>query len=453
MQFVAIFSYLCAFAVTAAAYFTLRRSVSDVIAVLFYWYAVMFLLRGLFLVTGLDGPFPDYMFAEHFGLVSAAMLYYTLWVICVVIGALVFGDHAPGIGRLLPAQTRLPHPGALAGVLVVMTALSLVINVLVTMRYGGFNNALVAIKVQKDLGGFYVLRQAAAIGVLLAAVSFPILGRLREQGWPASSISMYRAISLVCFLITAGGCYLWGARTPIGVALVIWLGWPVVRSGRIRVMSAAILGGITLGILYILRLARDIMSSGNVASTIESETLVRKLSVALNLVPLDAFMVAIRDWPARYPYRLGEDFYNGLVGFIPRSIWADKPKFTSPGAWFRQVYEPEKVNGWPFTIVGEWFVNFGFFGVVAGGLLTGWVFRAAQIRYGDHSDNPTSWMMAILIVFYCFQGGMWTQSLIFYVLFLIPLFVIFYVLDRATVAAGGIPATSGRGRATVMVAQ
>lgn len=441
MQFVAIFCFLCATVVTVGAYFVLRRSICDIISVLFYWYALMFIVRGFFLASGLDGPFPDYLFFNHFALLSGALLLYSLWVVSLLVGALVFGDHAPGVARLLPGTHRLPHPLPLTLAVVAMTLLSVVITAIVIGRYGGVAGAITAIKFEKDLGGFYVFKQFSAIGVVLAAVAFPIFTQLAERGWSHARLRIYRLVCLACVAAAGFGCYVWGARTPIGVALIVWFGWGVIRGGRIRLVPALARGAVTIMFLYAMRLGRDILASGAAAYTLEQETLIRKFSVALNLVPLDAFMMAIRDWPDRYPFRNGEDFYNGLVGIVPRTIWANKPQFTAPGQWFRQIYEPEKANGWPFTIVGEWYVNFGVTGVIAGGLLTGWVFRAAQRRYADHDRNPVSWMMAILLVFYVFQGGMWSQSAIFYVLWLVPLFVIFHALDRMTDAIG---ASAGR---------
>ena len=69
---------------------------------------------------------------------------------------------------------------------------------------------------------------------------------------------------------------------------------------------------------------------------------------------------------------------------MPCVLWADKPTAIPPGKWFRQVYEPKKINGSPMGAGALWYLNFGWLGLLLGGLLSGLVIglvSAAQRRY------------------------------------------------------------------------
>ncbi len=91
----------------------------------------------------------------------------------------------------------------------------------------------------------------------------------------------------------------------------------------------------------------------------------------MNSSYFEAFALTIRDFPDRYPYWGTDPFVNGVAGTVPRALWPDKPSEVAVGASFRQIYEPETLNGWPIGGAGEWFLAFGPIGLAVGALLTG----------------------------------------------------------------------------------
>jgi hypothetical protein len=291
--------------------------------------------------------------------------------------------------------------------------------------------------VEKDLAGLFflfVFPSAGSVCSLLTA--FTILqsraNRL-ERG--------QRRVVVISFLYAAFnglGVYLWGARALLVIiAAQSVVGYftfrpastkRVTRGLRPRIFLALLLAfGVGMTLVFGLRVYRDQTLSGQVSGNIGGQSVVRQLSVATNSVYYDAYLLAVRDWPGRHRYRGGTDIYNGAVGVIPRAIWAGKPKIVAPGAWFRRVYEPENVNGWPMGSAGVWYLNFGPVGLVIGGLITGVMVGAAARAMPDTRTNTLAFVMAVAIGFWVIGDGVdgqfvakWAQWVL-PMIFLIPL--------------------------------
>jgi len=148
------------------------------------------------------------------------------------------------------------------------------------------------------------------------------------------------------------------------------------------------------------------------------------VSLALNATYFDASMLAARDWPETYEFRYGEDFVTGVLGLVPRVLWEGKPDAIAPGVWFRQVYEPEKLNGWPMGAAGLWYLNFGVLGLVLGGMFSGALLgclSAAQLRRPDNGFNTA---VAVAVGIYVVGLGVDSDLLVRCVLWLLPLWLI-----------------------------
>lgn len=84
--------------------------------------------------------------------------------------------------------------------------------------------------------------------------------------------------------------------------------------------------------------------------------------------------------PSVVPYRYGETLWAAALSFIPRAIWPDKPQVGGSGSY---VSEHTLIQFGEGTSVGmgqvlEFYINFGFQGVVIGFALLG-----AALRFGD----------------------------------------------------------------------
>ncbi|MDQ4143769.1 MAG: oligosaccharide repeat unit polymerase, partial [Actinomycetota bacterium] len=179
-----------------------------------------------------------------------------------------------------------------------------------------------------------------------------------------------------------------------------------------------------------LRIARDVLISGEVAGTIAGETTIRQVSVAANVTYYDALILAKRDWTSTYPLREGEDYVIGLSGVVPRIVWESKPPNVSPGSWFRRVYEPEKVNGWPIGPVGEWYVNFGVVGVFLGGFISGVLIRIISRAEQNSLPTPLSYVSLVGLSLFIFPMGYNTETPIRIIAWLFPLVIVTRYLSR-----------------------
>ncbi len=79
-------------------------------------------------------------------------------------------------------------------------------------------------------------------------------------------------------------------------------------------------------------------------------------------------------FPDTEPYRYGRTLLVTVLGFIPRAVWADKPvglgkdltRYTD-GIFYKHTYGHSLTP----TLVGDFYANLGWFGVMLGGLLFG----------------------------------------------------------------------------------
>ncbi len=97
---------------------------------------------------------------------------------------------------------------------------------------------------------------------------------------------------------------------------------------------------------------------------------------------------AIVEYTERNGFELGATYSYTIVQVVPRATWADKP----PNPIERLVDDIYPGSGIAFPIWGEWFLNFGWVGVGAFGLLFGysttrlWESWYRRRRRGDPRD-------------------------------------------------------------------
>jgi hypothetical protein len=103
----------------------------------------------------------------------------------------------------------------------------------------------------------------------------------------------------------------------------------------------------------------------------------------------DPFGVACMVWqifPEQEPFRYGSTTLVVVLGFIPRAIWPDKPVGIGKDLtryYVGPLYQPFSGFSVTPTLPGEVFINFGWLGVVLGGLLYGIVCRVV-VSYAAH---------------------------------------------------------------------
>lgn len=407
----------------------LVRGPRDIVLVFLLVLSQFYVLRPVVLVLGLDGPSPDEQFttAESAAVLTRTVLGVVIYLVVVLAGvAVVRRSGARGWGPFVRGEVDLRRA---LGVTLLLTALGTAISLALLWRFGGIDGVVTAAKVDKALAGLFFLRAVPALGAIVAVGTY-----LEARGQRASR--MLTSVALVCAFLNAASVFLWGSRSllvVVAATMVLGLsrrgvrntGWRPSGVGRwqivVRLTTAALL---VITIAGGLRMTRDTLINGEVQDVYAQAGPARQVSLSLNATYFDAAMLAGRDWPAAHDYRYGQDFATGLLGLVPRVLWEGKPDAIAPGVWFRQAYEPEKINGWPMGAAGLWYLNFGVLGLVLGAMLSGLLLgclSAAQLRRPDNGFNTA---VTVAVGIYVVGLGVDSDLLVRCVLWLVPLWLI-----------------------------
>lgn len=421
---------LTGFALWALARALVRRRF-DVMFLALALTAYWFLFRTAQLALGLDGATPDYLFpAGYLGGLPLAQAAALLWLACFGLGAVAADAVGGPAMALFPRLEGEPRPVLVLIGLLAVTALGLLTTAwLMTAAGGGLAEAIRFVKGEKAVLGLYFLRQFAVIGLLLSTFAlfyFAYLAGARGERTPVWQTTA----ALACFAINAFGVYAWGQRYAIAMAAIAMIAGRHYFVRRLTWPQLLLLAAAFIAVFLGLRLIRDaLLFPPDLVTPLEAGNIWRKIAISMHGSQYDALLLALRDFDLGAGLRWGEDFLAGVAALVPRQIWPDRPIF-NPGLWFRQLYEPNTVNGWPLTPIGEWLVNFGWLGVAAGGALSGYVLRAAQRVYDDLWRNPWSTMMATAAALFVAPGGVTTATPQALLSTLFPLFIVALLLRQ-----------------------
>jgi hypothetical protein len=393
---------------------------------------------------GLDSEYPDNLF--RFGSpMLTANVYLLLFLLFVATGLVVGSQVDLRLRFVFPASNISIDPRRAFRIATVLTGIWFLIMVALLARYHSFSGLVRASKVDKQLAGFFALLVFPSAGSITSLLTFFLVLRERVGRFTAAQ-RRTAGLSIVYALFNGLGVYYWGARSLLVlIAVQIVIGYFTFRPTPARrrlqgvrprvLLAIAVSFGLGVTLVFGLRIYRDQAISGEVSGSINGQSVVRQLSVAANTVHYDAYLLAVRDWPSKHRFRGGVDIYNGAVGVIPRAVWAGKPTFVTPGAWFRQVYEPKTRNGWPMGSAGVWYLNFGRVGLAIGGLLTGLVVAAASRSMSSTRTNPLAFVLAFSIGFWVIGDGVDGEFIVKWAQFVLPMFFLLPLMRKPSSVA------------------
>lgn len=137
-------------------------------------------------------------------------------------------------------------------------------------------------------------------------------------------------------------------------------------------------------------------------------------------------------------------FYSGqatqplVIALIPRFLWPEKPKIAL-GVWFAlELGAAQKTDDWynnsiNMTIPGHLFIDFGYVGLIVGGLLIGVLFQLIWLSAGffDHPYNITGNILGGYIIYMAFLGlGADLQIVITLIAIYMILYAFSYMFNR-----------------------
>lgn len=348
-----------------------------------------YLVRPAVLAVGLDSPIAGALDRASFTHdLENGLAYLLAWQLLVATGVvLTRGMRAPRAAIGSPPRDLTTRWGV--PTLAFLALASTLVVVFLSTQAGGLGNTIVAAKFDKSFAGLFFLQYIPIAGSLLAAQLAVGATNRRSQlfHWAASM-----GFALCVFA--------WGSRRVVVVVLAIFVVHQAVgsrpsrrfRPRRLnprRAITFSLAGAALAAVAALsLRIIRDRTLGGMSATMTSDQPLVRQVSLAMNSSYFEAFVLATRDFPERYPFWGLAPFVNGTAGMVPRLLWPGKPEGVAIGADFRQLYEPSTVNGWPLGGAGEWYVGFGFVGLAVGALLTGALIGVIGRRMATHGSLP-----------------------------------------------------------------
>lgn len=426
----------------------LCRTLTDAIGLFAIAFGVFYVFRMLLITTGLDGPSPDYLYSatDTAPLVTRTVLALCAFVLMVGVGAaaiLAVLDRGTSRSSVLFVKHEVPLRAMLAMTLA-LTLVTLVISAVLISRFGGFGGLVTAAKVDKELSGLYFLKIPMYVGAIVATAAVLDLRRRKAPGgwvWFAAG----------CAVIDSVMVFAWGQRSALIIVIAMLLlgglhdarsKHPHFRQSIGRLALAAVL---VVSLAAGLRIVRDQLTAGEVNDIYASASPYRQASLAVNGNYFDASLLAFRDWPDSQEFRRGEDFYNGVVGAVPRALLPSKPEPAS-GVWFRQIYEPKNVNGWPVGAPTIWFLNFGYGGLLLGGLLSGALLGWVAQRQRHHSASAINTGVSFVLGLLVLQLGVPSDVASRALTWLAPLLIIVALLNVVGTRARGQSSRSSMDR-------
>ncbi len=321
------------------------------------------------------------------------------------------------------------RPMMMTGV-IVLTLLGFIV-VLAPLTASGFNVIGAIAEIRQGgffFGGLNFVRQFLFFGSMISGAFLISLLRERKDGYPVSR--MMTRCTFVLFIANILMSVLLGGKAfvifPLAATLLAYE--ICVRGGGFRriVLILSLLAALVAGMQF--------FRSTYVFKT-ESST-AQQAYTGLYFIVYDTSLLYVEGHNKRWFTETGEDFKNAFILLVPRIFWSDKPAAQlTAGNRFAAQIAPDRDNpgGKPPYGFAQWYVNFGWFGVLLGGMLTGWILALLQDKYRDFAANPFSFVImfhAVFLLLGPWPGGLHNTSFLNYALYIFPLFIFKFLTRR-----------------------
>jgi hypothetical protein len=105
----------------------------------------------------------------------------------------------------------------------------------------------------------------------------------------------------------------------------------------------------------------------------------------------ETFLLVLRDFPSSgAEYLYGDSFLSLPWLIIPTSVFPSKPIYTD--AFLTKLFSSTNngpSTGLAFGALSEWYINFGWIGIVAGAFIIGTILRMMYSYVVNNRDNPS----------------------------------------------------------------
>ena len=213
---------------------------------------------------------------------------------------------------------------------------------------------------------------------------------LVRRGWlnTHSVIAVACAVVVVLLLAVGGGRRIIGVA--VGAALLVWL----LSTPRIRLSTFLGVAVATFVLLLGMQFILEIRGGGYSAFRKEGAQY-SYLHVDDNFLRLSQLIDLI---PAKFDYVYFRQIFLTLLRPIPRVFWEGKP--IDAGFDLATVLGLKDVS-LSSTILGEWYLSFGWIGVTLGGWLHGRLASAVNLVLPERvtDNNPITYALLVMVLF------------------------------------------------------
>jgi hypothetical protein len=329
----------------------------------------------------------------------------------VLYGAVLWG-YRLRFGRLLAVRSSRLFAGIgdldLRWVVAAWLVVGLGGEAIVFARIGGPGGALAGFSTQGNFAGDFVSLVLLNFytAALVLWVCFHPPAQRREQ-----VLLVVAAAQLAAFFA------LLGSRTLVLVPLLlVVLAWNErVRPWRGRTMAIAAVCGLVFASAY-LTLREDVRDRPLLAAIANIPHHIVDVRAMLNASPVfDQLLAETNFIPAVAPYRYGGELAQGVLGQVPSIVYPAKPEATD--VTFRKLLWGERfLAGRPVGFAGELHRDFGFPGILLGGLLLGILARALtgmRSRAGALPGRELRALVYVVCLMLLYQCLIGSWSLVF----------------------------------------
>jgi oligosaccharide repeat unit polymerase len=238
-----------------------------------------------------------------------------------------------------------------------------------------------------QLGGWDAfLDQMQYFGYVLPSLTALLIARtgFNAQAW----FSIVLSGIMLAFLSQGGGRRIIGVTA--GAAIIVW----IQAQQELRVRRLTIAAAAVVGLLAAMQFMLNIRTGGYEAFAFRGESKYDYLHVDDNFLRLAQVIEIV---PAEQPHVGFQQIWFTLVRPVPRVFWPNKP--VSPGFDLPSIVGLRGVS-LSTSIIGEWYLTWGWLAVMFGGWLHGRLARAINTlrEHEEYRTNPIVYGLAVMVL-------------------------------------------------------
>lgn len=434
---------LCVLAIVGLGLSSVRRNLLGPFAIFSYFFLLYYWLRSSLLLLGLDElTKTDLLRTDQDNLVLEVLLIAALGYLSAFVGYVAASRVVlfSSLGHIFTKRTV--DPTRITWLCTLLASAVLVELGFLLAQTGGVGSLLFQARREELFKGADVLKAVPLLASYAASGALVMVWRAaRTPDSPTRGARRAQIVALVTLICTTAFFLSIGERAELFyplLAALLALHYSGARIGFVRFLAACVGLVILLTTLGELRslaltaykndgrinyeLLRSIDSSGVSAP--------RRITKGLNIDTVDHFAILLQDFD-HSTFRYGLDFYHGAIGVVPRALWSEKPETISPGTWFKLHYYGSADAGLPFSVIGEWWINFGVIGVTVGMFLSGLFLRAIDTWIKRFAVSGGAAFLGACIVLNILALGIGAMVILQLAKTIIPLTVFLFLFTAA----------------------